>query len=649
MALFGRREDLKLVPWFSPAEWHRVYEQIYSNNDDEQIKAYETLLAWKARMPKLPVGVDCTLSIIQVCLRDREWTPKIDNAELPVHYENDLCLMYSTAIMRFLNHISNIGHTKQTSLFQIAKQLNIPEWIVNLRHDAAHGHELPSIDVLRIAINVLLTWLHEEYWIAEAKALAEYYIKEAEVLEVNESEDTEAFTDLIELWVAIGLYINAGYELVDSIPDMQLQETLQDLRTYAVKLSQQIVKNEDSDEEESEATYELKNVKLKKKYTLTTARAILLAEISRYLGKNNQIINKENIVLNALLESEAFLPTIDILSIFSDKDDDVKIEDELPITIIQFWQDIIILLQNTNMLEALVLKLLALVGNEQEPEYKRHIAALWISAIAQGFVKLTIAQQTFWTLEHEIQKTNKTISQKELNLEVKEKINTNYPNLQNVLTLNVSNTVPRIFTDIHFVLDIILHANTFTRKFITPFLQLVIPKLDVDQKEHLLKLIQIYTQNEFSDKLQNSNITKEIFTIEDINKTNIEYNKFMNKDVPSKKLNTLTLADKTIRNNQWKLAHVQYRWAECPIGILPWQIDSLQYLKPIKVMPTKSNVSILNSDIIPGIVDKTNLRMQSQINWDNVLRKKKRLKRKQPKGEADVIMYKAIEIVKRQK
>lgn len=95
---------------------------------------------------------------------------------------------------------------------------------------------------------------------------------------------------------------------------------------------------------------------------------------------------------------------------------------------------------------------------------------------------------------------------------------------------------------------------------------------------------------------------------------------------------------------------VQYCWTECPIGILPWQIDSLQYLKPIKVIATNSNVPIpmLVSDIIPGIVDKTNLRMQSQIIWDNVLRKKRRLKRKQQKGEAD-IMYKALEIVKKRK
>lgn len=49
---------------------------------------------------------------------------------------------------------------KQTSMFKIASQLKIPEWIVELRHETAHGHELPSIGVLRIAVNILLHWLH---------------------------------------------------------------------------------------------------------------------------------------------------------------------------------------------------------------------------------------------------------------------------------------------------------------------------------------------------------------------------------------------------------------------------------------------------------------------------------------------------------
>lgn len=111
-------------------------------------------------MPKLPVGVECTLLILQVCLRDREWSPKIDNGELPMYSENDLSLIYSTTIMRFFNHITNIEYIKHTSLLKVAKLVKLPTWIINIRHQAAHGHELPSIAVLRIAINILLHWLH---------------------------------------------------------------------------------------------------------------------------------------------------------------------------------------------------------------------------------------------------------------------------------------------------------------------------------------------------------------------------------------------------------------------------------------------------------------------------------------------------------
>lgn len=486
----------------------------------------------------------------------------------------------------------------------------------------------------------------EEYWTSEAKVLEELYIKEVEIMEVNESEDTEAFTDLIELWVAIGLYANAGYELVDSIPDMQLQGTLQDLRMYAVKLSQQTGKNLKNDEEETEHINELKYFKLKKKYSLTMARAILLSEISRYLGKNNQIINKENIVLNGLLESEAFLPITDILSIFSEND--AKFEDRLPIKMIKFWQDIIVLLQDINILESLIFKLLTLVGNEQELRYKRHMAALWINAIAQGFLKLTIAQQTCWTLKHKVQRAKNIVSQKALSLEIEKEINKNHPNLQDILTLNISNTIPYFMTDIHFVSDIILNANIFTCKFITPFLQLIIPKLDVNQKDHLMALVKIYTHNKFNNTLQDSDISEKIFTIDDICNINSEHNELKGKE-SSKKMNTLRLTDNNMRNSQWKLTNLQYRWGECPIGILPWQINSLQYLKSIVVIPINSNVPISDSNIIPGMVDKLNMRMQSLINWDNVFRKKKRLKRKQHKGKGDILMYKAIEFIKEQR
>ena len=171
-------------------------------------------------MPKLPVGIDCTLAILQVCLRDRDWTPRINNAELPISYEGDLSLMYSTTIMRFLNQVSNVGHTRQTSMFQIAKQLKIPEWIVTLRHDAAHGHCMPPIGTLRMAANILLRWLRAEYWEPEAKAMSQGYARRRQPNE--ESYQSQNFVVYLELWIAVGLYVKSRYETVCDIPDPDL-------------------------------------------------------------------------------------------------------------------------------------------------------------------------------------------------------------------------------------------------------------------------------------------------------------------------------------------------------------------------------------------------------------------------------------------
>ncbi|KAG7202155.1 hypothetical protein KM043_015837 [Ampulex compressa] len=456
MALSGKREGVRYVPWFSPAEWFQVYEQVYSDNVAEQIKAYKTLLSWKVRIPKLPVGVDCTLSILQVCLRDREWTPKIISGELPVHYQNDLSLMYSTTIMRILNHISNIGHTKQTSLFHIARQLNIPEWIVNLRHDAAHGHDLPSIDLLRRAINILLAWLYEEYWAAEANAIEECYANGIAQDEIDESEEIQPFVDLIELWASVSLYSHAGYILVSDIPDPELLYVLQDLRDYAMLCMQQ---NDDIGSDNEEYTDATKIDINDKSYKLATAQIVLLSEISRYLSKK-RTTSKEALILNALFDVETFLPNPDILPIFILRDKLCSIKD----------------------LES-------------------------------------------------------------------------------------------------------LHNK---------------------------------------EMLQNDDTLKDV----------------------SIEKSPLFLADNVIRNRHWTLAIANYNWKQCPIGILPWQDETLNFLEPLERVSFKHN-TVTSSGIIPGVIDKS-FEVQNRVNWNTVLRKKKRFKKKIEKGDANII-NRAIATAKKQK
>lgn len=42
----------------------------------------------------------------------------------------------------------------------MADKYDIPEWIVNMRHETAHGNKLPSLGLLRDASNFIFEWLN---------------------------------------------------------------------------------------------------------------------------------------------------------------------------------------------------------------------------------------------------------------------------------------------------------------------------------------------------------------------------------------------------------------------------------------------------------------------------------------------------------
>ncbi|KAK0084144.1 hypothetical protein PV325_007521 [Microctonus aethiopoides] len=617
MALFTKSEGFRRVPWFSLTEWHQAYKNIYSNNTAEQTEGYKTLLIWKTRMPKLPVGVECTLSLIQVCLRDREWVPKINSGEMPMYYENDLCLMYSTTIMRFLNQISNIGHTKQTSLFQIAKQLRIPEWIVNLRHDAAHSHELPAIGLLRMAANMLLTWLHDEYWAAEGQAFEEQFTKESEI---NETEDVESQTliDLVELWMAIGLYIEAGYTSVSDLPDNHLQDTLNELMIQVKKLQD--------------------------------VSSDLCSKISTFLSRKNITFDKKQILINFLINSVVFLPTSESSKLFTQYSnfvDDCTADAQLPLSMIKFWQDFIHMLHEKKMLELLTLKLLEFINSLNEDNHRRLHAALWINSIAQGLIKLKIGQRNAQTLEHSYDEKNKRMTPKLMKRKLREKIHNENPELDNALCFNVTEDIPAMFMDVNFVRDIAFNPNDLTIKFLGPLLDLITPRMEMKNKQSLLQLVRIYTMNNI---INNDNKAKDdtIHTINDVvdigngqlSKDNCHENEEQDQMVE--------LADTKIRNNSWELPSSNYDWNICAFGVLPWQIDSIELLHSTDISPRLRCPDAI-TNIVPGYVDSKHLSSSSKVNWEKVLRKKQRTKRKKQKGDGDVMMNRAMEIVKRKK
>ncbi|XP_046588920.1 uncharacterized protein LOC107225833 isoform X1 [Neodiprion lecontei] len=648
-----KRDHRKQVPWFSLTEWHDVYEQIYSNDTVEQIKGYKRLLVWKARLPKLPVGVECTLAIMQVCLRDREITPKIDKGDLPAYYENDLCLMYSTTIMRFLNHITNIGETKQSSLFQIAKQLNIPRWIVNIRHDAAHGHELPSLDVLRIATNILLEWLHEEYWATELKAMEDNITKQAE--EENEPEEAQTLTDLIELWIAVGLYIHAGYTSIKDIPDAQLRETLSNLRAYALILPN----NENTEYIDIDVNTETRNDTDPcddEKHELVAEQSNLLCQISKYLSKNKFPPDKDEIILNVLLGGEAFLPSEEFLEIFGRRkksSSDTENCNCLPSRFINFWQEFITMLHEKEILQKLILRLLELINDETENEQKHLIASLWMKYIASSLCKIKLAHKIKHRLEHVGENKRRRTSSTILSLKVRDEVDRNFPELRDILWLNVLGEIPSFLTDIDFVRTIISNLNSkFSNHFVEPLLELITPSIRDDVRENLIHFISIYTAGQNIEDQTELVGNENVKTINDFTALFEDHiNENIRSDERLEQFNfedNIKIADLTTRNSNWILEKEKsVDWGSCPIGILPWQLDSMDTVDTSSVVNIISDTGSKDVDIVPGIINSKSLMMRSKINWNSVLGKKKRPKWKKNLGNIDNMVDMAIQIVKK--
>ncbi len=79
--------------------------------------------------------------------------------------ELSIRLQYSMVIVRTVNGLVDASQQGvfAESVLSLAHRINLPGWIVELRHDATHN-EMPSISVLRAAASQLLSWLFDYYW-----------------------------------------------------------------------------------------------------------------------------------------------------------------------------------------------------------------------------------------------------------------------------------------------------------------------------------------------------------------------------------------------------------------------------------------------------------------------------------------------------
>ncbi|XP_048192006.1 ribosomal biogenesis protein LAS1L isoform X2 [Perognathus longimembris pacificus] len=144
-----------VVSWLSKAEWDQVTVYLFCDDLKLQRYALNRISAWRSRLGnELPLAVATTADLIRCKLMDI--TGNVGHDELR--------LLYGMALVRFVNLISE-RRTKYTKLplRYLAQEVNIPDWIVELRHELTHK-KMPHLNECRKGCQFVLKWLQNTYW-----------------------------------------------------------------------------------------------------------------------------------------------------------------------------------------------------------------------------------------------------------------------------------------------------------------------------------------------------------------------------------------------------------------------------------------------------------------------------------------------------
>ncbi|KAK6986090.1 ribosomal biogenesis protein LAS1L [Biomphalaria glabrata] len=167
MSLLSPGTIKHVVPWRTRSEFVNLYNDLYSDDLVLQERAINRIAVWKSRASsKLSVAIESSGMLMQACLEHSK-----AEKEGTVHLqESHLRYIYSLALIRFVNHVTEKGQTKATAqpVHLIAREFGIPEWIVRLRHDATHA-SIPCLDALSTGAQWALNYLKENFWKLQTK------------------------------------------------------------------------------------------------------------------------------------------------------------------------------------------------------------------------------------------------------------------------------------------------------------------------------------------------------------------------------------------------------------------------------------------------------------------------------------------------
>lgn len=326
-----------VVAWLNKAEWDQVLEYLFSKDPALQRFALHRLSAWKGRYSnRTPVAVDCTADLVRCQVLDRSGQLSGD----------DLLLLYGSALVRFVNLITEKQQGKVAkSLRWLAGKLDIPEWVVDLRHDFTH-RKLPSLKWSRKGCKVVLEWLQQKYWSRQLGGAA------TGDWEVESNEEDEAMELKLQ-----------EDELVAQQKEMAAYKTARELLISFEKEQYGSLQEQEKD----------------------GAWPAPFAEISWILGEIKQFaLESSELLVDVLLEDGFLIPTMEQLETLAcDAESNRLTEPRLQKPFLRFWLPLLKALHSSDFIHLLLEKLfseLKLLSKEPNLHRVFYISA-WISEV----------------------------------------------------------------------------------------------------------------------------------------------------------------------------------------------------------------------------------------------------------------------------
>ena len=142
-----------ICAWTNQAEWEYVYKNIFTDDTDKQQSAIDIINVWKTKFGSdIPIAIEATCALVQAKINSQN-SPQPSNQ----HYN------LAFALNQFVGLIVENSRRKSKSMFQVTESLNIPGYILKIRHQ--NSHWLPrSLEGVKPAVEWALNWLKTNHW-----------------------------------------------------------------------------------------------------------------------------------------------------------------------------------------------------------------------------------------------------------------------------------------------------------------------------------------------------------------------------------------------------------------------------------------------------------------------------------------------------